>query len=158
MSDLVWAGIGQGKVLVTPMHMAMITSSIANGGAMVKPTLVQQITKSTGVIVQGAHSPTYRQVISEDTARIISDYMYRAVQSGTAKRAAIAGYEVCGKTGSAETSDDKTIETNSWYTGFIRDSRYPYAIAVVIEQGGAGSRLASELAGDALKYAIELNS
>ena len=158
MSDLVWAGIGQGKVLVTPMHMAMITSSIANGGAMVKPTLVQQITKSTGVIVQGAHSPTYRQVISEDTARIISDYMYRAVQSGTAKRAAIAGYEVCGKTGSAETSDDKTIETNSWYTGFIRDSRYPYAIAVVIEQGGAGSRLASELASDALKYAIELNS
>lgn len=84
--------------------------------------------------------------------------MYRAVESGTARRAAISGYEVCGKTGSAETSDDKTVETNSWYTGFIRDSRYPYAIAVVIEQGGAGSRLASELASDALQYAIELNS
>ena len=158
MSDLVWAGIGQGKVLVTPMHMAMITSAIANGGAMLKPTMVTEIRKSTGAITQGPHSPTYRQVISESAAQVISDYMYRAVQSGTAHRAAISGYEVCGKTGSAETSDDKTIETNSWYAGFIRDSRYPFSIAVVIEQGGAGSRLASELASDALEYAIHLNS
>ncbi len=156
MSDLVWAGIGQGKVLVTPMHMAMITSAIANGGAMLKPTLVQKITNANGTVVQGAHSPTYRQVMSESTAKIISNYMYSAVESGTAKRAAISGYEVCGKTGSAETSDDKTVETNSWYTGFIRDSRYPYTITVVIEQGGAGSRLASELASDALSYAIQL--
>ena len=156
MSDLVWAGIGQGTVLVTPMHMAMITSAIANGGAMLKPTLVQKITKSNGTLVQGAHSPTYRQVMSEETANIIAQYMYQAVESGTAQRAAIDGYIVCGKTGSAETSDDKTVETNSWYTGFIRDSRYPYTITVVIEQGGAGSRLASELARDALKYAIQI--
>lgn len=155
-SDLVWAGIGQGTVLVTPMHMAMITSAIANGGAMLKPTLVQKITRSNGTLVQGAHSPTYRQVMSASTANIIAQYMYQAVESGTARRAAISGYVVCGKTGSAETSDDKTVETNSWYTGFIRDSRYPYTITVVIEQGGAGARLASELASDALKYAIEI--
>ena len=147
MSDLVWAGIGQGKVLVTPMHMAMITSSIANGGAMVKPTLVQQITKSTGVIVQGAHSPTYRQVISEDTARIISDYMYRAVQSGTAKRAAIAGYEVCGKTGSG-----KGVFTKTEMTGTIFSN--PTDEIYVIDRAGEYTAIAERYGGSTYHFGV----
>lgn len=156
MSDLVWAGVGQSTVLVTPMHMTMITSAVANGGMMMKPSLIQSITSSTGALEQAAANRQYRQVISADTAAKISEAMYRAVQSGTAKRAAIDGYPVCGKTGSAETSDDKSVATNSWYTGFIYDSQHPYAISVVVEQGGAGARLASELAAQALKKTIEL--
>ena len=156
MSDLVWAGIGQSTVLVTPMHMTMITSAVANGGVMMKPTLIESITTSTGAVAQSGSNRQYRQVMSADTAAKISEAMYRAVQTGTAKRAAIDGYAVCGKTGSAETSDDKTVETNSWYTGFIYDRQHPYAISVVVEQGGAGSRLASELASKALKKTIEL--
>jgi peptidoglycan glycosyltransferase len=81
--------------------------------------------------------------------------MRETVKSGTATRAAVKGLDVCGKTGSAEVSDDKTVETNAWFTGFICDEAHPYAIAVVIEGGGAGARMPSELAAKALKKTIE---
>ena len=153
-SELVWAGIGQSTVLVTPMHMAMITAAVANDGAMMQPRLMERIATESGTVTRAGSAQVWKQVMSAQTAQIIQDYMYEAVESGTAARAQIDGVRVCGKTGSAETSDDKTVETNSWYTGFIDDGAHPYAIAVVVEQGGAGSRLASELASDALAAAI----
>lgn len=156
MSDLVWAGIGQSTVLTTPLHMALITSSVANGGVMMKPMLVKRITASSGTVTRVGEPQAFRTVMSAQTAATVSEYMYETVQSGTATRAQIDGYAVCGKTGSAETSDDKSVETNSWYTGFVYDQKYPYAISVVIEQGGAGSKLACELASKALGKAIEL--
>ncbi len=155
MNSLVWAGIGQGEVLITPLHVAMISASVANGGQMMQPYLVEEITTSSGQVRRRGESKVYRRVMSESTAQTIAEYMYETVQSGTASRAAISGYTVCGKTGSAETSDDKSKETNAWYTGFIYDDSCPYAIAVVIEEGGAGGRMAAQLAAKALSYAAE---
>ena len=154
MSDLVWSGIGQGTVLVTPMHMAMITGAVANDGTMMCPWLVTRIATDSGTVTRSGAPQAWKQVLSPQSAQVIQQYMFEAVESGTATRAQIDGVRVCGKTGSAETSDDKSVETNSWYTGYIDDDAHPYAIAVVVEQGGAGSRLASELASDALAAAI----
>lgn len=155
MNGLVWAGIGQGEVLVTPLHMTMITGAIANGGVMMKPWLIQRIANSLGATTATGTPAVYRQVVSEAVAGTIAEYMYETVRSGTATRAAIKGYTVCGKTGSAEVSDDKSVETNAWFTGFLRDDAHPYAISVVIEGGGAGARMPSELAARALKKTIE---
>ena len=155
MNGLVWAGIGQGEVLVTPLHMAMIAGSVANGGTMMKPYLIQRIASAQGVTTSTGAPQAYRRVMSESAAGVIAGYMYETVQSGTATRAKIDGYSVCGKTGSAEVSDDKTVETNAWFTGFVYDDAHPYAIAAVIEGGGAGARMPSELAAKALKKAIE---
>lgn len=155
MNGLVWAGIGQGEVLVTPLHMAMISGAVANGGVMMQPYLVKEIRTSLGMTTQKGAAKPYRQVMSANAAQTIARYMYETVKSGTASRAAISGYTVCGKTGSAETSDNKDKATNAWYTGFIYDDAHPYAISVVIEEGGAGSQLASELASRALKLAID---
>ena len=156
MSELVWSGIGQSTVLVTPMHMAMITSSVANGGVMIRPWLVRQITTPGGAVTYTGGTKAGRTVMRPETAAVIADCMQTAVESGTATRGRISGYAVCGKTGSAETSDDKTVETDSWYTGFIRDSRHPYAVAAVVEKGGAGARLATQLGTQALKFALQL--
>ena len=155
-SGLVWAGIGQGEVLVTPLHMAMITGTVANGGAMMKPWLVSRVTTALGTATATGAPTPYRQILSPSVASKIAEYMYETVESGTAARAAIKGYTVCGKTGSAEISDDKSVETNAWFTGFVYDEVHPYAISVVIEGGGAGARMPSELAAKALKKAIEL--
>ena len=156
ISDLVWAGIGQGTVLTTPMNVAMITSTVANGGEMMKPYLVKRVTTSSGTVTRAGSAQSMGRMMTETTANTVAEYMYETVQNGTAKSAAIKGYTVCGKTGSAETSNDKSVETNSWYTGFIADSAHPYAIAVVVEQGGSGSGKAAELAQKALKKTIEL--
>lgn len=155
MNGLVWAGIGQGEVLVTPLHMAMISGAVANGGVMMQPYLVKNITTSLGQTTRKGTSSAYRQVMSASTASTIAEYMYETVKSGTATRGAVSGYTVCGKTGSAETSDDKTKETNAWYTGFLFENDHPYAVSVVIEEGGAGGNLAAETAAKALKYAIQ---
>ena len=155
LSGLVWAGIGQGEVLVTPLHMAMISGTIANGGLMMKPWLVSRITSPLGAVTSTGAPTAYRQVISPSAASKIAEYMYEAVESGTATRAAVRGYTVCGKTGSAEISDDKSVETNAWFTGFIYDEAHPYAISVVIEGGGAGARMPSELAAKTFSAAIK---
>lgn len=155
MNGLVWAGIGQGEVLVTPLHMAMISGAVANDGVMMRPYLVKEIRTSLGQTTRKGAPAPYRQIMRADTAQTIARYMYETVESGTASRAAIRGYTVCGKTGSAETSDNKEKATDAWYSGFVFDDQHPYAISVVIEQGGSGSQLASELAAKALKLAIE---
>lgn len=155
MNGLVWAGIGQGEVLVTPLHMAMISGAVANGGVMMQPYLVKEIATSLNQVTRRGESKVYRQVMRPDTAQTIAEYMYETVKSGTGGNAAIRGYTVCGKTGSAETSDDKSKATNAWYTGFVYGDEHPYAISVVIEEGGSGGDLAAKLASKALALAIE---
>ena len=156
MNGLVWAGIGQGEVLVTPLHMAMISGAVANGGTMMKPWLIRRVTSPAGAETASGAPVAYRQALSAGEAGTIAEYMYETVRSGTATRAAIKGLNVCGKTGSAEISDDKSVETNAWFTGFLYDDAHPYAISVVIEGGGAGARMPSELAARALKKAVAL--
>ncbi len=156
VSELAWSGVGQGRVLVTPLHMAMIAGSVANGGVMMEPKLVKQITGSTGLPRLRASPGVYRRVMSASTASIIGEYMRAVVESGTGTRARIQGYAMCGKTGSAEISDDKTVETNAWFTGYLADEAHPYAVAVVLEKAGSGGNLAASLAAKALSEAVEL--
>ena len=155
MNGLVWAGIGQGEVLVTPLHMAMISGAVANDGVMMQPYLVEKIETSLGQLSRRGESKVYRRVMQSETAYTVAEYMYQTVKTGTAGKAAVKGLTICGKTGSAETSDDKSVETNAWYTGFIYDDNHPYAISVVIEQGGAGGNLAANLAADAMELAVK---
>ncbi len=77
--------------------------------------------------------------MTADTAAFIGRYMARTVREGTATKAAVKGYSVCGKTGSAETSDDKSVRTDAWFVGLaLTTTAIPYAIAVVVEQGEDG--------------------
>ena len=156
VSELVWSGIGQGEVLVTPLHAAMIAGAVANNGTMMEPKLVRNIVNSLGLNTYSISTETYKQAVPSDIAYEMCKYMYKAVESGTASNAKISGYTVCGKTGSAETSDDKTKETDAWFVGFVYDDSNPYAVAVVIEEGGAGSDLATKLGKTALSKAIEI--
>lgn len=155
MDELVWSGDGQGKVLITPMLMCMITSSIANDGLMMEPKLIQRITGTGGLVKSEMGTSMVRRVCSSEIAHILQEYMYEVVKSGTGTRAQIDGKIVCGKTGSAETSDDKSVATNAWFTGFVLDDDTPYAVTVVIEKGGSGGKAAAELARYALEQAMK---
>ncbi len=157
VSDLAWTGVGQGKLLVTPLHMAMIVSAVANGGVMPNPQLIKQVTGVGNLPRIRTASGAYGRVMTDDMARFIGGYMARVVKDGTAKKAAVKGYTVCGKTGSAETSDDKSVPTDAWFVGYLDDPSHPYAIAVVVEKGGAGGDTAAPLASKFLKKAIARN-
>lgn len=157
--ELAWTGDGQGKLLVTPLHMALLAGAVANGGTMQEPRLIAQVTGAAGGMPR-LRTPTgqYARVMERSTADTVARYMRRVVESGTATKARIKGYTVCGKTGTAEVSDDKRAPTNAWFVGFVAEEDAPYAIAVVVEGGGTGGSTAAPLAAKALKRAIALQN
>jgi len=155
-AELAWTGVGQGRVLVTPLHMAMIAGSVANRGQMMEPRLIEEVTGSTGLHRLRAPRANPRTAMSESIAGTIKEGMRFAVEKGTAKNAAIKNVAVCGKTGSAEVSDNKSVKTHAWFVGFVDDPANPYAIAVIVEHGGAGSDRPSKLAAKVLKKAIDV--
>lgn len=154
--DLAWSGIGQGRVLTTPLHMAMIAGAVANEGVMMEPRLLAEVTGPTGQTRSLAGAKSYRTALDAFTALKVKEDMISVVSSGTGTRSRVGGYRIGGKTGSAEASDDKEVETHAWHVGFVDDEAHPYAIAVIVEYGGSGGQVAAPLAGSILQKAIEL--
>ena len=155
--DLAWSAVGQGRVLATPLHMAMIAASIANGGVMNEPRLLRRITTPQGGERALPQAAPARRVLAESVATRIEREMIGVVKSGTGTRAALPnGYTVAGKTGSAEASDDKSIESHAWFVGYITNDNAPYAICVLVENGGSGGGVAAPLARKTLEKAINL--
>lgn len=155
--DLAWSSIGQGRVLATPMHMALIASAIANGGVMYEPRLVAAITTAQGGERALPSSPAGTRVLDSGVAARLEKEMVRVVKSGTGTRAALDnGYVVAGKTGSAEASNDKSIESHAWFVGYVTNDNAPYAICVLVENGGSGGGVAAPLARRILRKAINL--
>ena len=155
--DLAWSSIGQGRVLASPMHMALIASTIANGGVMYEPHLLLAITTAQGGARRLPGSTEGKRVLSGAVAQRLEKEMIRVVKSGTGTRAALDdGYVVAGKTGSAEASNDKSIDTHAWFVGYITNDNAPYAICVLVENGGSGGGVAAPLARKVLRKAINL--
>lgn len=154
--DLAWSGVGQGRVQMTPLHMAMIAGSVANNGTMMEPRILKQVSGPQGQRRVLAGAKVYRQAVQPDVAAVLKEDMIAVVQAGTGTNARMSGLRVGGKTGSAEVSDDKSIETHAWYVGFIDGSEHPLAIAVVVEHGGSGGQVAAALAKKFLNKAISL--
>ena len=155
--DLAWSSIGQGRVLATPMHMTLIASAIAGGGVMHEPHLIRRITTPQGGTRALPGSFEGVRVMESETAQRLEKEMIRVVRSGTGTRAALGnGYVVAGKTGSAEASNDKSIESHAWFVGYITNDNAPYAISVVVENGGSGGGVAAPLARKTLQKAINL--
>ena len=155
--DLAWSSIGQGRVLATPLHMALIACTIARGGVSVEPTLLSSITTAQGGARALPSRQPGRRVLSEAIAREIEEDMIRVVKSGTGTRAALeGGYVVAGKTGSAEVSDEEGNASHAWFVGYVANDSAPYAVSVLVEYGGSGGAVAAPIARRALQRAINL--
>ena len=98
-----------------------------------------------------------RSVMTAQIAGRVESEMIRVVERGTGTRAALGnGYVVAGKTGTAEASDDKNVAAHAWFVGYVTSGRAPYAVAVLVENGGSGGRVAAPIARRALQKAIDL--
>ena len=138
--------IGQGETLVTPLHMALITSAIANGGIMMRPYYVDHIETNDGSVVKQFDPEIYKKLLTPDEAGILTEYMKRTAESGTAAALSGNGYTVAGKTGSAEYEKDGVTGTHSWFCGFAQTSEPHIVVAVIAEDGGTGSATAVPIA------------
>lgn len=101
ITDLATNSFGQ-NFEVTMLQMVAGTAALINGGNYYKPYVVQQIQDSSGRIVSNTEPTLVRKIVSESTVEIIQEGMAATVEYGTGKRAAVEGYAIGGKTGTAE--------------------------------------------------------
>lgn len=143
-ADLAMTGFGYGKTQVTPLHMAMVSSAIANNGIMIKPRLVNKITNKEENIVYEAKNETLSKATSEKTANTIRDLMVEVVNSGTGRNAYLDWVQIAGKTGTADKADGNI---DAWFVGFAPAYEPKIAFALVVEDSqGTGGEVAAPLA------------
>ncbi len=150
--EIAWSGAGQSKVVATPLHMCMVAAAIANDGVMMEPRLLSRVESPTGLVRMRSTPKIYRTACTPQTAKILDGYMKNVVKSGTGTRARVDGLTIAGKTGSAESSLDGQYVTHAWFTGYIDDDRYPYAVCVLVEEGGSGGSVAAPVAQAVFEY------
>lgn len=113
--ELATISFGQG-ISVTSIQLATALSSIANGGYLMKPYIVKKIISPEGKVLMEKNPELVKKVISYDTASKVTGILEQVVERGTGKNAAISGYRVAGKTGTAQMPDPET--------GTYHESRY----------------------------------
>ena len=150
--EIAWSGAGQSQVAATPMHMAMIAACVANDGVMMEPRLTRKVVSSAGVIRVRYTAKTYKRVLDEATAATLQAYMKNVVASGTGTAAKVSGLSIAGKTGSAESSQNGKAVTHAWFVGYIDSDALPYAVCVLVEDGGGGGSVAAPIAQDVFEY------
>lgn len=138
--------IGQGNTLVTPLHMALITATVANGGVMMKPYCVDRIETVDGDIVSKTNPAKYKRLMTTEEARIIGDYMEATVSGGTGEALSWYNFTAAGKTGSAEYVSNGYEGTHSWFVGYCNVDNPDLVVAVIAEDGGTGSETAVPIA------------
>ncbi|OUM95798.1 MAG: hypothetical protein BAA04_00445 [Firmicutes bacterium ZCTH02-B6] len=151
--DLAQISIGQGELVATPLQMAVVAAAIANGGVAMRPHLVREVRTRDGRLTRFARvEPLGPPAFSPSAARAVTEGMVLAVEDGTARQAAVAGVRVAGKTGTAQNPHG---EPHAWFIGFAPAFRPEVAVAVVIEGGGSGGRVAAPVGRDVMLAALE---
>ncbi|OEV13526.1 peptidoglycan D,D-transpeptidase FtsI family protein [Streptomyces nanshensis] len=157
------AGIGQASNRATPLQMAMVASSVANNGALMKPYMVDQLVAPNLNVVE-QHKPTeLDRPVSSENAQKLQQAMETVVQKGTGTSAQIPGVTVGGKTGTAQRGENNSENPYAWFISYAKDSNgdIPVAVAVVIEGSDtlrsdiAGGKLAAPVAKDVMNAVLE---
>ena len=149
------SGIGQSSIVATPMQMALVASTIANDGVMMKPRLVNQVIDMNGNIVKNIEPEKYKTVLNSTDALTIKDFMKNLVSSSSSMYF-FNGLDAAGKTGTADHLDENGNEAtpHSWFIGFAPADNPVVAVAVIVENGGFGAKAAAPVAAEIMKAAV----
>lgn len=137
--DLATISFGQG-VSLSAIQLVSALSSIANGGNLMKPYLVEQILDDNGTVVQQFEPQLVRRVVSPETAQKVTKMMETVTaEGGTGTKAALDGYRVAGKTGTAQKVDPVTRAYSPTrrigsFVGFVPADKPKLTIAVIIDE------------------------
>lgn len=141
---------GQGQALVTPLDMAQMAAVAANNGALMRPYLVQEV-RAGDALRYAARPEVLRQAITSQAAQQLRAIMQTSVEIGYARPVALPGVTIGAKTGTAEAPGG---EPHAWFVAIAPLEQPQYAVAVVVERGGEGSRTALPIARQVLAAAL----
>ena len=145
--DIGRAAIGQDVLLASPLQMAMVAASVANGGSLMRPIIATRAIDADGRTTLENEPSELARVMDASTARQLTLMMTRVVQEGSGTAAALSGIDVAGKTGTAERDIARNV-TQPWFIGFAPADAPRVAVAVTIERtiGGFGGTDAAPIA------------
>jgi penicillin-binding protein A len=137
---------GQWTMEATPLQMAMVAATVANGGVVPRPYLVQKVTGPDGSTMQNTKPRNLGRAIKSQTAAELTQMMEAVVTGGTGTAAQIPGIKVAGKTGTAETGVDHIY--TAWFVCFAPADNPQVAVAVVLEKqpNGFGGSVSAPIA------------
>ncbi len=134
------ASVSMGQEIgVTPIQMVSAMAAIANGGILMKPYVVSEIRDAHGQVIKRVLPSVKRRVISPETARTVTSILEGVVTDGTGSKAAIEGFRVAGKTGTAQKIDPRTRAYSttkfvSSFAGYVPAENPKLAMIVVIDE------------------------
>jgi peptidoglycan glycosyltransferase len=143
------SAIGQYDVRSTALQMAMVAAALGNHGEVMNPYLVNNIYAPDLSVLESGVPSVFGQAVTPAVAQAVADMMVGVVQSGTGKNARIDGIKVAGKTGTAQTGNNKPAD--AWFVSFAPSENARVAVAVVVEGAPndgeiSGGRLAAPVA------------
>jgi penicillin-binding protein A len=146
--------IGQDKLNVTPLQMAMVSAAVANGGRLMKPHLTDRIVDRDGRTVDRIQPRELSQVMSGESAGEVAGMMGKVVEEGTGTAAALQGISVGGKTGTAEVGH--SCPNQVWFIAFAPLHNPKVAIAVTVEcSAGTGGDVAAPIAKNVMQELLK---
>ncbi|MBV6698683.1 penicillin-binding transpeptidase domain-containing protein [Kitasatospora aureofaciens] len=153
-SQVALSSIGQFDTAATPLVMAMVAAGVANNGTVMRPQLVDKLTKSDGAVVQLMKPAVYKRAMTPEVAGQVQTLMTDVVEDGTGRNARIGGAVVGGKTGTAQHGVDNSGTPYAWFISWAKPAGStavpPVAVAVVIADSDAtdvtGGGLAAPIA------------
>lgn len=143
--EMLQTSIGQGKTQITPMHLNMITSAIANDGILMKPYFIDRVENAEGNVVKSFKADSYGRLMSETEAEALRELMTAVVTGGTATKLDGLSYTAAGKTGSAEYNNVKG-DSHAWFTGFAPAEDPEVCVTIIVEGAGSGGDYAVPIA------------
>lgn len=156
--DISRIAIGQERLLATPIQMAEVASTIANGGKLMKPRIWQEVRDIDGRTLDRMEPNQQSDVMSEESAATLTEAMKAVVNEGTGTAAALSGIDVAGKTGTAEVPDQKRCDglpNQAWFVGFAPADDPQIAVAATVEcTDGQGGTVAAPIAAGVMQSLI----
>jgi penicillin-binding protein A len=153
--DIGRMSIGQDKLLVTPLQMAMVVATVADHGTLMEPRLSTEVVNADGQIVESFPPTEYDQVMKPSTAAELTQMMTDVVEEGTGTKAQLDGVQVAGKTGTASVGANNAEPPldDAWFIGFAPVSDPKIAVAVTLENipNGYGGTYAAPIAAQVIK-------
>jgi peptidoglycan glycosyltransferase len=140
-------GGAEGQLRSTPMQMAQVAGAVANGGKLMKPTLLQEATDPDGRKIEELDPDEQSQVMSEDTAAQLVEMMTNVANEGTASGLTTSLGQLAGKTGTAEINVEESLN-RPWFIGFAPAEDPQIAVAAMLETctGCFGGEVAGPIA------------
>ncbi|MEJ0021277.1 MAG: penicillin-binding protein 2 [Candidatus Doudnabacteria bacterium] len=147
LGDTYHESIGQGDVLATPLQINSWTSTIANGGKVMQPYILDEVDGKDGeVLAKGAPKALAENIFDPNVIKIVQDGMRQTVTDGSGRALNSLPIPVSAKTGTAQYDAKNLSKYHAWFTSYAPSDNPQIAITVLIEGGGEGYSVAGPVA------------